>query len=690
MIRDINVKNLGPIDQFSVQFGLFNLIYGYNETGKTYLVEFLIRNLFSNVKKWHLRPKLGRGKITISGLQEEIVTFPTDGHIEDYLPKKNIGLPRDFSKLLVVKGAELELDEEAEGGVDKKIIKDFLSSKRVLDQIDERIPKTIQNARIEGGIIVGSRQADIKQRQTLEEQIDKIEELFEDVDTLYSNGARKLLEDEKQKLKQLSERLEYAKEYQAYLIDTQMKNVIENKSTIDDEKLHAAEEKLNAFKRDSAKYSEQENDLRISKEKSKDYPWLKSAYETYNSISAPNVTESYFLIPGVLIAAALTIVFAFLKLPVLSSVTLACAMLLGFFHLRKIRRTAKYALQTAELHEVKKEFKKRFNYDLTGVTVLKEFYEKLEKENTRAVVLEEQSQKDKIALKSLEMEISTLVLDLTGEKKAFAEWENTLKQLKAMLKDLDAQLQQNREYLIKLNIDPSDYKKNKPDTEYSEDEYTKNRRRLDEIETKLKDEYAKLDGLKERIGWETGDQASEIDWDDLLDSLKRERTKRLEDYRDVTARIIGQIAVHAVIEELRQTEDKELEMSFSTNEVQSPLLQITKKYKSIRLKDEALIVSSDTEDFLFSRLSRGAQEQILLALRIGFIRRLVRKESLFLILDDAFQYSDWQRREWMMDKMVELAKNGWQIIYFTMDDHIRDLFNERGKIFNDKYVYKEL
>jgi uncharacterized protein YhaN len=64
---------------------------------------------------------------------------------------------------------------------------------------------------------------------------------------------------------------------------------------------------------------------------------------------------------------------------------------------------------------------------------------------------------------------------------------------------------------------------------------------------------------------------------------------------------------------------------------------------------------------------------------------------MFLILDDAFQHSDWQRREWMVDQMADLVSMGWQIIYFTMDDHIKRLFEDRVKLkFQDRYAGFEL
>ncbi len=107
------------------------------------------------------------------------------------------------------------------------------------------------------------------------------------------------------------------------------------------------------------------------------------------------------------------------------------------------------------------------------------------------------------------------------------------------------------------------------------------------------------------------------------------------------------------------------------------------------MEDEYLKVSDDIQDFYLKDLSTGVQEQIMLALRIGFSSQLLKKESMFLILDDAFQHSDWPKREILINKLADVAKNGWQIIYFTMDDHIKDLFDKIGssKLHND---YKKI
>ncbi|OGO16867.1 MAG: hypothetical protein A2Z14_07840 [Chloroflexi bacterium RBG_16_48_8] len=78
-------------------------------------------------------------------------------------------------------------------------------------------------------------------------------------------------------------------------------------------------------------------------------------------------------------------------------------------------------------------------------------------------------------------------------------------------------------------------------------------------------------------------------------------------------------------------------------------------------------------------------------MRLGCAAKILGRKSLFLLLDDAFQYADWDRRGWLLDKMVDLAKAGWQILYLTMDDHLRDLFQAMGeKTFKQEFTYHTL
>ena len=139
-IKGIHVQNLGPHTRFSTELGQFNLVFGHNENGKTYLVEFIVRSLFRHANQWNLRSQKGKGKVVLSGLSNgKAVEFSPDSpkKLEDYWDEAKTGLPADFSRLLVVKGAEVEIVDVA-GGVDKNIMKRLLSGKNVLETVQKK------------------------------------------------------------------------------------------------------------------------------------------------------------------------------------------------------------------------------------------------------------------------------------------------------------------------------------------------------------------------------------------------------------------------------------------------------------------------------------------------------------------------------------------------------------------------
>jgi len=56
-----------------------------------------------------------------------------------------------------------------------------------------------------------------------------------------------------------------------------------------------------------------------------------------------------------------------------------------------------------------------------------------------------------------------------------------------------------------------------------------------------------------------------------------------------------------------------------------------------------------------------------------------RGQPLFLIPDDAFQPSDWLRRERLVKGVLRAETGGCQVTLRTKDDHLKGLLEEAGK-----------
>jgi len=685
-IKKISVQNLGPITRFSAELGIFNLIYGHNEKGKTYLVEFIIRSIFRNVRPWSLRAAFGSGKISLSGLREEIVDFSPSSSfkLEDFWQENFPGLPPDISRLLVVKGAETEITTRAEGGVNKAVLRHYLSAREILDEIGAKISRTIQSSKIENKVIIGPKTGELKLRNQLLEERNKINNLFEQIDRVYSGALRKSLRNEKKKLEKKLNLFEKAKQYMAFQLYNEIEALEKENNRIDIKRLEETKNSVALYFDKLENYNKKIKEQKETEKKGEHFEWLKSCKELYLNFSGKVLQKPgpvFLLI--FLILFLLTLIFILIGIPLAAVFTLAGAVLFGLIDRWKLQKQIDAKFENTEWDRLKAEFKNRFDRELTGLSLIDELLPKIEEDYNKARILKKQLEEDSLDLRILEREILKSIFELSGEKSGPEDWDRVLRQIEKEFRDREGLIEERKIRLAELNVDPSDYNSEKPEITYSRHLHEEVKERLNKLEKRIVEEENNLNSLKQLICQETGDDIS-IDWEILIQNLREKREKILNEYKQKTAEIIGKIALHSVLASLQKDEDTKIADGLKSMEVLEPLHQITRRYETFKLEGDNLVVLDSVSSFSLPELSTGAQEQILLALRIGFARKILKHDQLFLILDDAFQYSDWKRRAWLMDVMVDLARTGWQIIYFTMDDHIKALFESRGKVFGDQ------
>jgi hypothetical protein len=215
----------------------------------------------------------------------------------------------------------------------------------------------------------------------------------------------------------------------------------------------------------------------------------------------------------------------------------------------------------------------------------------------------------------------------------------------------------------------------------------------DELETvsrALDLEKHNIDTLKTDISVATGLNSRDIR--QLLTALEDKREIADKTYKDLTARILAENTVYRTICEYRSLENAKLEEALASVEVVSPLYQITKHYTGLKMDSDRYLIltTAEGEEFPLEQLSTGAAEQVYIALRTAFAE-ISMGETAFLILDDAFQHSDWERRKNLVNHVIGLVNNGWQVFYFTMDDHLQKLFDKTGREFvQAEYKYINL
>ncbi|MCX7815980.1 MAG: AAA family ATPase [Syntrophales bacterium] len=274
-------------------------------------------------------------------------------------------------------------------------------------------------------------------------------------------------------------------------------------------------------------------------------------------------------------------------------------------------------------------------------------------------------------------------------------WEKKLREWENLKRDLEAELSTKRGELKGFGVPEEKYVAVDPGEEYSLGKVQEVEEKLEVISSDLTNLEDVLRGLRQKVAISTGCDFS-ASWNVLLDSLFRKIGWIRDQLKKVEACLISKILLSSTIRELDGEEAKKIEAFLNDPEVSGMIYRLTKRYDRIFLapedegKPEVLFVSDGTYDFKLADLSTGTREQVLLALRIAFLKKLLRGEGCFLFLDDAFQHTDYERRPFVVESLVELASSGWQIFYLTMDDHIRDLFQRIGSQLGERYQYIHL
>jgi predicted nucleic acid-binding Zn-ribbon protein len=445
--------------------------------------------------------------------------------------------------------------------------------------------------------------------------------------------------------------------------------------------LEFAERRISSFEEELADFEKE----------SKHYEWLSQAVDWYERRGVESGAKpNRGLLIGAGISAILAILFIVLQVPIAAIAFVLIAAGSGLFYWRQMERSMELAVDADEMKKLSAEFEKRFDQPLTGLPQMRELKESMDEayigaERRRKDLEKEVSERD-----GLVERLGSLFRQLTGEMPEKELWPDAIREVNARHSSLQEQLVALKEKRARLDIAEDDYREKPTAVEYDQTALQDLIRELEVTEDRLEDEESKLGNLKQNIRAQTRDEYS-ADWELVIQNLQERRKGVANEYREITAEIIAGMLVNDVLEDNRAQEKEKIGERLSSPEVKNAISSITGRYKDVRYEEEQVLIEDEFGSFKLSELSTGAREQVLLGLRMGFAEQIFKQRELFLLLDDAFQHADWSRRKRLVDQSVALAKKGWQIIYFTMDDHIRDLFDEAGhKHFPDSYRHHDL
>ncbi len=419
--------------------------------------------------------------------------------------------------------------------------------------------------------------------------------------------------------------------------------------------------------------------------------WLKTAIdECEKRPAAFTGKEGLFFTILAILGVIASIIFAFMDIPYAS---LGTGLLGILFFILAVLQYRSRLVSKADYDEVQRifdEYGAKFGRVPHSIASMKNTLEFLNPLFQRLNFIKDQINENKQSLSDLRRNLLFKLEILTGKKIGLQDPVGITGNLQKTRDQLVQQSENLGRELAATQVPPEEYISEPTNIQYNPEGLKKFELQKQVIQQSLQEKEKKLVELKQNICFQTSDAISS-DWDDLIDHLRDKREETSQATRKLKAEIGSGILITQVINGMRQREDESISQALASPLMREPIRAITHSYNGIELEGSEIIACSEYQRFPLDSLSTGAQEQLLLALRIGIASHLLKERKMFLILDDAFQHSDWQRREWLVDEMADLANIGWQVIYFTMDDHIRQLFEQRIKpLFLDRYQAFEL
>lgn len=702
-INRISINRTGPLkEDFNFEPGNLNLIYGHNETGKTCVVEAMIEFLFKTKKhKWGetvLRPWDAVGKVIAGGVTDDgkTVTFkPGSKKLEDLFGKES-GLPDDLSNLMVVRSGETKLSNNSDDsdGVGWDILKDCLSGEGVLDSVDDRIKlEALRKAEITNRVIIidaGSKL--IQNMKESKENLKSLHNLLDEVNSDNSATELVIVKKEHARLENNKTELYNAKCYHAGILGREFEEAKQKlKKLPSDAWIQEIHMQVNLYEANWKRKAKEEKDLENAAIDGDDCRYAEEAERTYSELLQRNTavrsSNSILLIAALLLAVG-TLALGFLKFPLPGAVTGILAILF-FFLAWKSKNPVNPDIE-AELRRIREGFKERFGKDIDSNVELRAVVSELKSKNDRAEEKRKNLNRVSLELKDKENSILRKMSEFHNETTVQSEWPDIIEEMRTSRKTISKSVSNLEKDILRLNINPAEYLNTYNGIVWNEIEYERVNAEMTEKTEKITETENQLSSLKTRMHDATG-LDTDKDWNAHTDELRKKHSELQDEYREITAEVIAKILVHKAVKELRNEEMKNVRKGLKDKLVTDSLYALTSSYRSIHLDDDhTMTVVTELEDeYPLEMLSKGAKEQVYLALRTGFAQRIM-KDPAFLILDDAFQHSDYKRRENLVDYTMKLVKAGWQIFYFTMDDHMGDLFQEAGKSLGAEFKRKDL
>jgi hypothetical protein len=363
---------------------------------------------------------------------------------------------------------------------------------------------------------------------------------------------------------------------------------------------------------------------------------------------------------------------------IIAAVLFGIGFVLNLVYQRRLVQWSSIQSLAEERSRIIAKYSERFGELIESLTDLQTRLDVAKAGKVKVEELRRQLAQEELTQRNTLDEVLGLFNDLVGKNVPQDAWHTEYQSIKANQGEIQEEQQYCQMELVRLGVSKEDYLVEPAGEAFDEDRAEELDAELARIKDEVKQFNSSLDVLKQRACQETGDEIKE-DWSIVLENVQKKLDEKRGEYKAVTAKIIAEIGVTKILDSVMEEEEDKIRQNLQSPEVTSILSEITQRYTHIDINGDDLSIIGKTGDYDVSALSTGAREQVFLALRMGFASKFAGGNPLFIIFDDAFQHSDWDRRDRLINIVFNFIELGWQVTYLTMDDHIRDQCKELGE-----------
>ncbi len=224
--------------------------------------------------------------------------------------------------------------------------------------------------------------------------------------------------------------------------------------------------------------------------------------------------------------------------------------------------------------------------------------------------------------------------------------------------------------------------------EYNEKKLQKLKSQQKSLEEDINDLQNKLNQFAHQLA-RIADQAQKIFLNSETINLESKAdlehlTKKLEDFVNQHRRKKeNALTIIDILSEIEAEDREKIASLFGADSVITQhFQQITNhSYQLVEFDQEEtriIVTNKEGEKLYPQKLSAGTYDQLYFAIRLGLAQQLL-AEPGFFIMDDPFLKSDQKRLFEQLQMLLELSKQGWQILYFSAKNEVKQTLKELGK-----------